>query len=367
MMTDVCDPCTAELEDWPEERLERELCQGAADIAAAEARWLRVLAEFDRRIGWATSGCRSCAQWLSWQCGMAPITAREHVRVARRLVDFPDTWSTFANGELSFSKVRAMTRVLTSANEALLLMYARHATAAQLERMLRAYKGVRDNMDDDGASDPDEARRARRYASWFWDDDGMLVLRARIPPDQAAVVVKGLLEFDAVAPEQATGADRPVPAETPSPPPPTLRCGSGAHWADALVAMAGAALTNGPPEGPAGPLPEVLVHLDLELLRQGDVDATGLAACHFEGGPDLTAQVARRLACDCGLRAIVEEGATGRTLDVGVRSRVPNVALRKALWLRDGGCVFPGCGSCRYVDAHHIRHWIDGGSPTWQT
>src|SRR3954454_22385940 len=95
----------------PLELLEREITELASQIYAATCRWLGLVAEFDRRGGWADWGCRSCAHWVSWRCGLAPVAAREHVRVARRLEGLPLVRAAFAEGRLSYSKVRALTRV----------------------------------------------------------------------------------------------------------------------------------------------------------------------------------------------------------------------------------------------------------------
>ena len=122
--------------------LEREITALASQIHSATCRWLGLVAEYDAREGWAVWGCKSCANWVSWQCGIAPGAAREQVRVARRLVELPLIRAAFAEGELSYSKVRALTRVENVEREQDLLDLARHATASQLERLLRAYRGV---------------------------------------------------------------------------------------------------------------------------------------------------------------------------------------------------------------------------------
>src|SRR4051794_35072948 len=105
----------------PLERLEREITQLASHIHAATCRWLGMVAAFDRREGWAQWGCRSCAHWISWRCSVAPVAAREHVRVARRLEELPLIRAAFAEGRLSYSKVRALTRVENLAREGELL------------------------------------------------------------------------------------------------------------------------------------------------------------------------------------------------------------------------------------------------------
>ncbi|MDG2028460.1 MAG: DUF222 domain-containing protein [Acidimicrobiales bacterium] len=103
--------------DIPLERLETEIRSSAGNIAAATAQLLGWIAEYDRREGWAQWGARSCAEWMSWKCGESLHTAREKVRVARVLAELPATAAAFAACELSYSKVRAITRVATPADD----------------------------------------------------------------------------------------------------------------------------------------------------------------------------------------------------------------------------------------------------------
>jgi hypothetical protein len=114
----------------PLELLEREITELASHIHAATCRWLELIAEFDRREGWAGWGYRSCAHWVSWRCGIAPGAAREHVRVARHLERLPLVRAAFAEGRLSYSKVRALTRVEEVEREDDLLALAENASAA---------------------------------------------------------------------------------------------------------------------------------------------------------------------------------------------------------------------------------------------
>src|SRR5688500_1160330 len=107
---------------------------GAVRLAAATAAWLRLVAEFDERGGWHGVGITSCAHWLAWQCGMSPVTAREHVRVARALRGLPRIAGAFDAGRLSYAKVRALTRIAAPDCEAALLDFATTATASQAER-----------------------------------------------------------------------------------------------------------------------------------------------------------------------------------------------------------------------------------------
>src|SRR5918992_3203233 len=196
-------------ETVPLERLEQQITELASQIHADTCRWLGLVAEYDRREGWAQWGCRSCAHWVSWRCGIAPVAAREHVRVARRLEQLPLIRRAFAEGRLSYSKVRALTRVEGIEREAELLELASHATAAQLERLVRAYRGVVavERVAAGGRSD--------RWVDWTHDDDGSLLLRARLPAEEGAVVLAALEAARAqqVARDDAARVDQSASAE----------------------------------------------------------------------------------------------------------------------------------------------------------
>lgn len=138
----VRDPGDAELAEISVDRLEEEITTLAGHLNAGTCRWLLLIAEFDRRDGWAAWGCRSCAQWLSWRCGVAPGAAREQLRVARSVAELAGVRAEFAAGRLSYSQVRALTRVASGENEEELLELARHATAVQLKRIVRGYRDV---------------------------------------------------------------------------------------------------------------------------------------------------------------------------------------------------------------------------------
>src|SRR5215218_7492678 len=149
----------------PLPELAQAITAGAVRLAAATAAWLRLVAEFDERGGWRGIGIHSCGHWLSWQCGMSPVTAREHVRVARALRGLPRIEAAFAAGRLSYSKVRALTRIAAPDCEAALVEFALSATASQTERFCRQWRRVDDTAD--GA----DARRTRvdqgSFEHWY--------------------------------------------------------------------------------------------------------------------------------------------------------------------------------------------------------
>ncbi|MHA6622632.1 DUF222 domain-containing protein [Pseudonocardia sp. DLS-67] len=107
-------PLPAPMDEMSTDDLESELLGLAGHIAAAECRFLQLLAEFDQRGGWVGDGIRSCAHWLSWRAGMNLRTATERLRVAHALQHLPRITEAFAAGRISYSKVRAITRVAGS-------------------------------------------------------------------------------------------------------------------------------------------------------------------------------------------------------------------------------------------------------------
>jgi hypothetical protein len=177
-------------------RLEAEISELAGHLASATCRFLLMIAEFDRLDGWV--GHRSCAQWLSWRCALSPAAAREHVRVGHALEKYAVIREAFAAGRLSYSKVRAITRVADHSDEAELVQTALVTTAAQLERIVRAMRR---------ATRPEVAERhMRRTLSWHWDDDGMLVLYARLAPEEGAVTLAALNAARSTGPTNPRGA-----------------------------------------------------------------------------------------------------------------------------------------------------------------
>jgi hypothetical protein len=322
------------------DQLADEIQRLAAHIDAAMCHWLGMVAEFDRREIWVDLGMASTAQWLSWRCSIAPGTAREHVRVARALESLPAVREVFGKGELSFSKVRAITRVDGLTLEDEFLNLAQYATAAQLERMVSAYRGV--------AREEAERIIERRHLSLDQNEDGSWTLRGRLPAEDGALLARAL-----EAAREATAESQDVPAETP------VRVPRGEQDADALVVLADTLLASGPRERTAGDRYQVVVHVDAVTLA-GEKPAPGSQArCDLHDAP-VAHETARRLCCDAGLVPMIEHG--GSVLSVGRKTRAIPPSIRRALQARDGRCQFPGCTCERWLDAHHIEHWARGGN-----
>ncbi len=174
-----------ELAEAPTDWLEREIGDLAAQIAAATCRWLELVAEFDRRGAHEAWGFHSCGAWIAWRCALDPRSAREHVRVARALEGLEAVRECFGRGELSYSKVRAITRITTPENESELLEMARWATAAQLERLVRGYRRA-------VSLESAEAAHRDRFLACEWDENGSLLIRGRLAPEDGALLLKAM-------------------------------------------------------------------------------------------------------------------------------------------------------------------------------
>ena len=340
----------------PLPELEARLTELAGHLNAATHRFLVLLAEFDRREGWADGALRSCAHWLGWKCGLDLGAAREKVRVARALEALPQVSAAMGRGELSYSKVRALTRVATPETEAALLMIALHGTAHHVEAVVRGYRRARQAAE----LSREAQQHAGRSLRWFHDEDGSLVMQVRLAATDGAIVLRALERAVDVAREDERRRDVSaetshspgrVSAETSEPPDtPTQR------RADALVRLAESWLARGDAALPGGERQTLVVHVDARTLA---ADAAGRS--ELDGGPALAAETVRRLGCDASLVAIVEDGA-GRILDVGRRTRSIPPSIARALRSRDRGCRYPGCTHTRFVDGHHVEHWARGGA-----
>jgi hypothetical protein len=297
------------------ERLEAEVCTLAGQIAAATCRFVLLVAELDRRETWREWGLRSTAQWLSWKCALGITAAREHVRVGRALQELPRITAAFAQGRLSYSKVRALTRVADPAREGELVDFALTATAAQLEQTIRSYER------QCGTPAQEKERLEKVRLNLFDNAEGMSNL--------AACLTLELAELLRVALERA-GKDVSR----------TENDSAESFRADAFEVIVRAFLAGNADQVPT----EVVVHVDDEQIVSGDISP-----------------VVERLLCDTGVRLDVRKGDAHI---IGRRSRSVRLALRRALQRRDQKrCRFPGCTHDRFLHMHHLAH--EGGWKVW--
>jgi hypothetical protein len=283
------------------------IAMSAARVNKATHQMIHDMVELDDRGGWAEAGASSMVSWCSWRIGMSRSAAYEHLRVGRALADLPEIDRAMAEGLLSYSKVRALTRVARPENQEVMLNIGRAASAAQLERICRGVRRIE-------AGARDGAPEAERWVSSRPAADGNVEIVMRLRPEEAAMVMKAIES-------SAEGGDK----------------------ADGAVAMAESVLRGGSERSPA----EIVVHIDADTLEGST-----------ELGDGLPVETCKRLLCDAGVVPMLESG--GRIIDAGRKSRLVSSALKRALVSRDGGCRFPGCDH-RLVDAHHIEHWVHGG------
>ena len=452
--------------------LRRAVTDMAARINLADWRFVKLIAAMERTRGWREGGYCNLGNWLDHRCGLGPCAARERIRIGRALERLPRIDAAFRDGAISYSKVRAITRVATRDTDAMLLAIAEGSSAAQLESLVRTYERV------GGSSSKRASSEERRGLSWHYDD-GMLVITAAVPAERGALVIKALQQvvdgrvdagkdeqeafyrsvlpfadcgetaeaaagdgsdempaedagaIDAqevpqaesattdvptdvstetpasraggevcaqdacavvtdidvsaetpadraggdngnmvstqVASAAVTEADAPgvVSAETPDDLPDWLTfelASTEQRFADALVDMAEHCLASR--AGPwkrrrAGRRYEVVLTIDRnELAAQR---SAGGARYHVEPDWGVDEEDARHIACDADLTEFVQD-ARGNLLNYQRRRRIVPARLLRALKLRDHSrCRFPGCAHQRYVEAHHVRHWIDGG------
>ena len=266
-------------------------------------------------------------------------SARERLRVAHALGKLPKIDEAFSNGTLSFSKVRAMTRVADETNEDYLLMIATHGTAHHVERLIAQYRRAKKLQDVEFANE----LYSRREVTYYYDHDGCLVMKARIPADQGELIVKALemaMDAEFVGAAESVGAALAA-NEDPEP--------IAARRADALTQIAETYMNNSKNSGSTADRYQVVVHVGAERNDP-----------HLDNGPHVTAVTSKRIACDCS-RTVIQEDENGEPLNIGRRSRTIPPPMRRALKARDGGCRFPGCTNHKFVDGHHIIHWADGG------
>jgi hypothetical protein len=326
---------------------------------------MRLLVEFHRREGWKDTGCSSTAEWLAWRIGIRAGAARERLRTALALEDLPQISEAMAKGGLSFTKVRALTRVATAENEETLLEMAQAGSAANLERFVRGWKA----LDRKSELTAEQIRHRSRKFSAFVDEDGMVVVRGRLDPEVGAMLMRAVeAASDARFREEASTIDEPN-TELQEVTPEQRRADAVGLIAERALAAgfggrAGSgAGENAPISGSRAERYQVMLHVDESTLRED----TEPGQSELEDGTRVSAETSRRLSCDCGAVKVGHNGAgggagrvAGEVVGAGRRTRTVPPALRRALEARDRGCRFPGCG-LRFTEAHHIQHWADGG------
>jgi hypothetical protein len=314
----------------PIEDLDRNILTLCTHINAATYELLVLIREFDERAGFLQWGLDNCAEWLAWRCDLSMTTAREKVRVAHALKALPGISGTFATGELSYSKVRSLTRVANRDNEGELLAFAlRHTTTHVAERCRELRCG----------SEASIAEAARAYASRSLrlrrdHQKSTMTITVELPLDSGELVEKAL---DKARDDEVLSI--PDLADTTW----------STRQADAFINMVRGFLGDNGGEGHVQDNYLVTVHVDQSALAGG----AGRSALPIES--------VKRLCCDSHA-VVITEDETGEPLSIGRKTRIVPKAIQRALRARDNaGCKFPGCKNRRYLHSHHVEHWSNGG------
>jgi hypothetical protein len=363
------------LADVADERLEAELCQLAADLAAGTARWFTLIAEYDRRKVWASWECRSMAAWLAGHVGVSRITARQYVQVARTLEHFPLLSATFETGRLSYSRVRAVCRVITPTSEKDLVNMALNATAPQLERFVRTVERASKST----APDDDRSQHERRQFAIVADDDGTWIVRGRLPAE-VGTVLRRALDMDMTRERKHRAAEERS-AQGNAPVQPLGSCCESYEQlqVDALerVLTAGHIALEQRCSLARATCKEEPVSSS-ETVAQSDSAASPrhLVVIHrypdgdeLESGPSLTHAHADRLSMEASSLEATHNrtrDAAGSLIDERVsyrrlHPRVARATQRRALRDHDQASRFTGCSHQGSLHAHHIHEYHRGG------
>ncbi len=313
----------SEVTEWstvPADEIEAMLVSWSAREASVKAELLTVLAVFVERRGWERWECSSPQQWLSWKCGLGRVAASEHVRVAVALTRLPAIHQALRDGRITWSKVRAITRVATPDSEPDWLLLAEAGTADHVERVVQAFRRV--------TPAHVEQQHAERRLWVTIDDDGSTVLHAKLPTEIGNAIYEGIRSST----EPVKGAS------------------IGARMADRFVDV----MTGGRPIEP-----NVTIHADASVFEGGE------GVCTTAAGHPVAPEVALQACCTGAVRWIVHDGM--EVTAVSTRRRFGTPAQRRAAEARSRTCEVDGCDDdAPWFELHHVHHRVDDGATTHQ-
>lgn len=312
----------------PIDKLDQQILNLSTHINATTYELLFAVREFDERAGWLQWGLSNCAEWLAWRCDLCTSTAREKVRVAHALKRLPRLSGLFRSGELSYSKVRQLTRVANKDNEDDLARFAlRHTAVVVAERCRELRCGIPLSLDTAARAHASRALRVRRDR-----ERNLMTITVELPIDTGELLERAL---DKARDDEVLKA--PDLADT----------SWSRRQADAFVEMVRGYLSGA--SGASNDNYLVTIHVDQAALAGGD----GRSAVPIES--------VKRLCCD-GKAVVITENNEGDPLAIGRKSRVVPKGIERAVRARDNnGCVFPGCTNHRFLHCHHVEHWARGG------
>jgi len=326
------------------EQLEEALISFSERMNGLEYEYLVLIREFDIRQGWKAWHFNNCAEWLNFKCGISVGTAREKVRVAKALFDLPRCSESFAAGKLSYSKARALTRVANCRTESALLDFALFATASQVEEHCRQLRNAQSRI---STMDANRVHKAR-YLSRSIHEDGSMTISMQLPKEAGDLVMKAI---DIALASDISGEQEDVRY--------TDEDGDTffQKQADALVQVARGYLAGGADrKSSTADHYQVMVNVDESALIHKDANGD----INQGGKSDLPIESVRRIMCDASIVPISKD-KSGDLVNVGRKQRVVSPPMKRALVGRDKCCRYPGCSHDKWLDAHHVMHWVDGG------
>jgi hypothetical protein len=315
-------------------------------ISVLQAELVHTIAEFDTTQGYELDEHRSTQAWLRYQLRIHPREASQLVAMARQLRQLPAVDEAFTEGEISQPHVAVITRTArqvgvehVTESEDVLVAVARHYDP---EKLRIAAQRLRYCVDPDGAGrDAVKAyeKRELSVAPTIW---GMVAIHGLLDPRSGATVLAAL---DALTPPPREDDPRTA----------------GQRRADALTEVCSRALDSGTLPQVNGEKPHLLVTVSYESL----VGRLAAEPAHLAWTGPISATDARLLACDCAVIPAVLDSA-GDVLDIGCKSRIWPIAIRRAIELRDRTCRHVDCAApAEHCDIHHQVHWADGGPTTY--
>jgi hypothetical protein len=343
MSRSVADYTSTELRSIDE--LDAEIGGLVRQMNAECYRMLVLVREFDDRFAWKKWAFKNCSEWLAWRSEISRSAAREKLRTAHALRSLPLISAAFAEGRLTYTKVRALTRVAHRHDEDLLVAYALETTAENVEERCRQIR----NVAPESSNHAQRAWQRRSLTMWRNEARGTMRLTVEVPIEEGELIARAL--------DRAVAAGEVTIDTTPD-----VATDKSAAWcaqqADAFVAVVRSYLDGGQggEGGSTADHHQVVVHVDAKALRGGASEPLGRGVALSE----LPIDTVKRLLCDCSLVTVAEDD-NGNPLDVGRKQRTLPSSLRRALIARDRCCTFPGCQRKRYLHGHHLKHWINGG------
>jgi len=299
--------------------LRSEIVDAARRMSSDMCVFISLLVEFDRSGEWALDGEPSCAHWVADRADTEVSTAREWLRIGHALAGVEEVAQRFADGRLSYSKVRAVTRLADAENQHELCEIAERFPAGHLPVALAQWLNRHETPDE-----RDTRQRALTKLGWHLESDGMIAGWFRLPPESGGALTSAI---EAQIMRAHRGNDAPADASKPH---------TVSKWPSLPQQRADALLTIVTGGG---------ANLDAELILHVRGDG-----CSLDDGTPIADSVVERLALEAFIRVLIHD-AEGRPINASYRQRHPDTRQKRVVKERDRVCV--DCGSTVLLQYDH--------------